>query len=1285
MPSRDLSRELPILSETHVVPRSRGALDRAHRCAGWAAAGVLSIGSLLTAVGCASTAKPEEPRPAAVSPETGGERPAAYEAALAELEALAEREARQPSRTAQRAPRPTGLPASAVAPPESGSTAATRSVMSLQDAVAELRALPAPLGDDHDAPDEEAAADAMRLYVRGRASMLDEDYASAIRDLRAATRLDPRAPEPHRELAEAALRAGQQTLGVASMRRAIELGSRDPRLLLQMARIEQQQGRPDWAATLYQAAIEAELQDDDPGVQLLANAGLGELLIELGYDRAGAELLARSLELPSPVALRGSVVVPAVAELTRRLADLWRLAGDGFARSGAYEDAIASYERSASLPAIDPGALEPRMLHALMRLGRPSAAALLIVREIENDRGVTGAARVEAVRIIAEHGGPRRELARALRALAEAPDNGASVRESLALAEAAALPEREGAGVLDRALASHPDSVAMLRDRFRMEPRAESGVSVALRHARAHPDTAHAVAEALLDASSSSRELFARLEREQRRPEAALVLGYARAVLGEGARSYEPIAAAEPTGAMRASFDLAIAELAPRAGRDDDARDALERLRRDTSPDGQSRLVRALAATGDLDASLRLAISMINEKDARQPASRALIASEIATEANRPDVARSLLRRVLQTDPTNEAAHRALITLHAPGGPLADNARLADALRGLREHLPASPTARLLAARDLLERGLLVQAERALRELVELDRSVDALALLEQLWSRAASTDDDESLADAEAWLSERLELAPESATLAAARARVMLWQGRTDEAESFLAERIERRPHTALLRAREAVVREALQDARRADELALDRLARGPVTTSSRLERMVVLARLDRLEEAREAFAGLEASGLPRRDVEAAVATLLHAAMRPLEAAQVAGRPLDQDDLRAARAIFEVAATGGVALPRDLHTNHMAVESSIQPLDADRLIAAADRAVEVHPDLVGEAYVTVAARLAVAGKHDRAIAMAERVARTNPGVAIDALLQVAIAGDRAANGRVSFDAFSAALIVLHEAGLVPENEAQAAQIAGSLLQAAAETSGTELGQRAVDVVLRTGLDELFLPEEMQGRLSPEHRRAEMLFMLAGVASNAGRQAESEAYYREVIALQPDHVLALNNLAYGLAVRETSLDDAERLAERAYELDPKNIHVIDTLGWVRYKLGVITDEVDDDGRVTREGALTLIARAAELELPGESGIVLDQLADAQWVAGERETAVQTWTRARRASQQEIQRLRAARSDRQASEITDRMRQIDRKLAAARAGEPVPVSPTPAYDPEAGRR
>jgi tetratricopeptide (TPR) repeat protein len=62
------------------------------------------------------------------------------------------------------------------------------------------------------------------------------------------------------------------------------------------------------------------------------------------------------------------------------------------------------------------------------------------------------------------------------------------------------------------------------------------------------------------------------------------------------------------------------------------------------------------------------------------------------------------------------------------------------------------------------------------------------------------------------------------------------------------------------------------------------------------------------------------------------------------------------------------------------------------------------------------------------------------------------------------------------------------------------------------------------------------------------------------------ARYRKILEFQPLHVIALNNLAYDLAVYEKKPAEALGFAQRAYALQPLP-SVLDTLGWVHHLSG----------------------------------------------------------------------------------------------------------------------
>ncbi len=74
-----------------------------------------------------------------------------------------------------------------------------------------------------------------------------------------------------------------------------------------------------------------------------------------------------------------------------------------------------------------------------------------------------------------------------------------------------------------------------------------------------------------------------------------------------------------------------------------------------------------------------------------------------------------------------------------------------------------------------------------------------------------------------------------------------------------------------------------------------------------------------------------------------------------------------------------------------------------------------------------------------------------------------------------------------------------------------------------------------------------------------------------GRYEQARATYEQLVEESPNDLGTLNNFAYLLA---NDLDDptsALPLAERAAELAGESAQVLDTLGWVRFKLGQTTE------------------------------------------------------------------------------------------------------------------
>ena len=76
---------------------------------------------------------------------------------------------------------------------------------------------------------------------------------------------------------------------------------------------------------------------------------------------------------------------------------------------------------------------------------------------------------------------------------------------------------------------------------------------------------------------------------------------------------------------------------------------------------------------------------------------------------------------------------------------------------------------------------------------------------------------------------------------------------------------------------------------------------------------------------------------------------------------------------------------------------------------------------------------------------------------------------------------------------------------------------------------------------------------------------LALMYDSAGQRDQARPLYEQVLRIQPDHPIALNNLAFMLADTGADLDQAMTMAQRAKQKMPTNDDVGDTLAWIYIK------------------------------------------------------------------------------------------------------------------------
>jgi len=128
----------------------------------------------------------------------------------------------------------------------------------------------------------------------------------------------------------------------------------------------------------------------------------------------------------------------------------------------------------------------------------------------------------------------------------------------------------------------------------------------------------------------------------------------------------------------------------------------------------------------------------------------------------------------------------------------------------------------------------------------------------------------------------------------------------------------------------------------------------------------------------------------------------------------------------------------------------------------------------------------------------------------------------------------------------------------------------------------------------------------------ELRYARAMAAERVGRIDITEADLRLLLADAPENAMLLNALGYTLADRTSRHDEARALIEKAIALSPDDPAIIDSMGWVQYRLGNLPE------------ALRWLRRAYSLNPDGE---IAAHLGEVLWVSGKKREARATWRRA----------------------------------------------------------
>ncbi|GAB4544938.1 MAG: hypothetical protein Tsb0013_02410 [Phycisphaerales bacterium] len=700
-------------------------------------------------------------------------------------------------------------------------------------------------------------------------------------------------------------------------------------------------------------------------------------------------------------------------------------------------------------------------------------------------------------------------------------------------------------------------------------------------------------------------------------------------------------------------------------------------------------LLRAGGAASEALSRARRALDGTDPSDADRLVRRAMLCAGCSLDDDDPSSASVVLLEAHRSVPTAGAPLRLLASLHAPDGPEPSEELHAMARARLLALDEESHDAAVVRATDALKRGYADIAEGVLLGLAS-DRPEDPLParLLVGLWMET------DRAGRAEAWLDAQLEQRPALTHLRLLLSGVYIERNRVRRALAILEAWHDDNPGDIPISLElERVYRDHARAPEQAERLALRRLKRLPDSLDALKERAAILARLGNPDDL-----GVELDRL-------------------LPLAQNSGEDLGPWSIELFRALFRDTVrrrAGQIDVTPIVVRLHAGIPST--PFDADELairalasgsrdvnsvIDAVRRGMTRHPERAHELAMIGASELitdalAVARMvqaEERAAGLEQQVLRQRYHASLD-LAKRAVVGTLA-EARPAFD--------------TPEGRASAATL-GRALEFTERVGNIisdpgEHGRDLADTLLALQdptpalvakldperADELLLDDEARSRIPVEAIAREAHSMSYAFPGDTDRE-RSDALTELGLRLEPTSPTINNDYGYRLAERNERLDEAERMTLLAVRSSPTNHSFLDSLGWVRYKMGKLEDTRTERGAVSLlDEAYRLAASAADngsTQALYSAPVLGDHLGDALWAAGRTDEAVRAWEMALPRADRVLAALGLEPGDPR-DEVAEAMRvyldtraAVEAKLRAAKANEAPPVAPPhgPGYTP-----
>jgi len=1100
-------------------------------------------------------------------------------------------------------------------------------MQTLDQVLGELGPLPAPIETDE--PTIEEIQNAKKLYVSARAKLLDGETDAAVSDLIRASNLDPSSPSLFGALGDAYLDLGDRLSAMDAYRQGVELGDRSPRALVMLASEAVSENDPD-SALRYASAARAQ-DTREPMARSVAAALIGGILIDDGHLLAGATALTEALE-SFDAGSRDPRWRAEIIQFHTQHPLLWMRVGDAWSALGASARAQNAYDQASEPDQPAPYGLVARRIGSALLAGRPASGALTLIDHLSHNAYST-----------AEE---ERQWAAALRSLDAlgpvVPEAVAELRNSTAQTESSArallrieLTAQTNAERIET-LALAPGTLVTPV----VAAEAIAGISDETERYRAcvqvvgvNPAIAQPVAAALIR-SLQQPFPFAQSRASRSEPRERLLIAWMCIELGRTDLLRSWAALPEDPG-----MDLinARAQVLALNGDYSGARALIEQLAASESPAAIRSRARSLLIAQQPERAWELITENANYSDAG--VADLETAGKMAIVLNKPEDARSFFERSIEADPGFEEGYEQLIVLHSPGGALADAEEHRRIVRQLSTVLPRSTLINLVRVNELARNGALRDAENFLVALAARSPHRDVgIQLLGGIWGALAKAGDPEAEGRAERWLRSDLDRTPSSIPTRRTLAGFYIAKERFDDALALLDDGYARTGSFDLAQTAEQLLATSMNR----PEDALDRaLARteGLGNTDAMLERAERLAQNGQSEQAYAILQnGIDPgiSFLPAQREHYLRALYLLAGVQDVQpSAQWVGL-VDREEPRLA------------PVPLQLYRIRAVMLADLEPTNTEVLISATEDALsalaaDAEPAQRNAVELLCVQRLLSKEQTQDAFsllhALAVRTGSLNEQLGIEIIRFCAGLGDRADATRV-IERFARDGYLSDVVGLSHE---------------------------------RFGL-----PSREPPAVSGDQLRSETAYIIASIAQAFGRDEPSMDFFELALSYDDSNPWPNNDYGYMLIERHERLDEAEAMLVRAATAMPESASILDSLGWARYKLGVLETKGD------REGAATILERArvaAGKEESGENATIHEHLGDTLWRLRRFDEAMDSWIDAERVLRSRLQEAAGLenRNEQAIDRVSAQLRDLRLKITDAESGRAPGVSPIPGSD------